>query len=160
MFLDVGFVRIDASLKPDKQEKDMSPLAQFVNQRKHPFLRTIFRLLKDSKSLSGSVRIYYSWYAVSFKPTPDISYIHQNLQLKTSATYPFFLVRQEFVCFFKYGKGIPFELPQMIFSAPHLAIAFFIVFKHGRQQRGVTISQGFKLSLQENHIKIHNCVTF
>ncbi len=67
---------------------------ELINQRKHQFLIAP-RLLKDLKCLSSSVGIYYSWYVVFFKPALDISYVHQNLQLKPSATYLIFLERRE-----------------------------------------------------------------
>lgn len=61
--------------------------------------------------LSSSVGIYYSWYVVFFKPALDISYVHQNLQLKPSATYLIFLERRELFFILKWCEKLALKLP-------------------------------------------------
>ena len=72
------------------QPKFSKRYSESVDQREHRFLGVV-RLIKDLLSLRSRERIYFSYYAVFFKLPLDISYVHQNLQLMSSVTYPVFL---------------------------------------------------------------------
>lgn len=113
------------------------------------------RLIVDLLSLSGSVGIYFSYYAVFFKPPLNIGYVHQNLQLMPSATYPVFLKSRKRICEVEWCEIVPFKLPKAIFSKPNFAVFFLVMLKDSRKEGGKIVSKSLKLGFEHDEICIH-----